>query len=174
MKALNFILILIAATVITNCNRKSNSDSREVGVTELTMTEEVDDISPPPPPGFISPFKTLEEWLDNICTNEKPANPIATFEFGFFEGPDNYTLYLVGMNRYDKTENHTVIRVEYEPTHMYFPLPANEYKISERQQVVEKLTSQLKDFIGTAKFKNCFLAKAKTITTSFKGEIWSQ
>jgi len=55
---------------------------------------------------------------------------------------------------------------------MYFKLPEIEYKNLNREQLVGKPTAQLKDFTKTEKFKTSFLAKAKSITTDFKGEIW--
>ena len=173
MRILNFIFILILGQFFINCDRKENSASPEIRTEELTLTEEVDDIAPPPPE-YTSSFKTLQEWLFNICDNKKPEKSISTFEFGLFEGEDNYTLYLVGLNKYNKTQNHSVTRIEFEPVSMYCTLPANEYKNLGRQQVIERVASQLKNFFATDKFKQSFLAKSKSITTSFKGEIWFQ
>ena len=94
------------------------------------------------------------------------------YRIGLFESAGDYVVFLVGVNSYEK-ENTTLTLIEFEPSNMYFRLPKNEYKNLNRKQLLNKLTSQLKDFTNTTQFKLSFIAEAKSITTDFNGEIWS-
>lgn len=138
-------------------------------VQEVTFEDIVDDV-PPPPPHLTSNFKTLQDWLFSICDTEKPEKSIATYNFGLFESPDDHVIFLVGLNKYYK-ENTSVTRIEFEPSKMYFQLPKSEYKNLNREQLLDKLTFQLKVFTNTETFKASFLAKAKSITTDFRGDL---
>lgn len=153
------------------CNHKKDSEPSRLVTQDVELTEEVDDV-PPPLPGQTSNYKNVQEWLFKICDKEKPAKSITTYNFGLFESPGNYTIFLVGLNKYG-TAQHSVTRIEFEPTRMYFQLPKSEYENLNREHLLTKLTSQLKDFTKTEKFKTSFFAKAKTITTDFNGKIWS-
>ena|ERR1022692_2644872 len=128
----------------------------------------------PPPPGLISSFDTLQDWLINICDSEQPEKSIATYNFGLFESAGDYTIFLIGENTYDKEQNYSVTSIDFKPLHMYFPLPKSEYENLIREQLVEQLTDELRGFTKTDKFKNSFLAKANSIKTDFSGEIWSR
>jgi hypothetical protein len=58
---------------------------------------------------------------------------------------------------------------------MYFKLPENYFKNLNKQQLLDKLTSELKNFTATEKFKNSFFAKAKAIAFESTGQtIWSR
>jgi len=156
-----------------NCDRNTDAQRSDFIVEHVTVTEEVDDV-PDPPPGFKSDFKTLEEWLVKVCTTEAPQKPIATFRFGLSELPDDYMLFVVGLNEYFIAKNHSATRIDFAPANMYFTLPKNEYKDLKREQVIERVTTQLKDFIKTDQFRHSFFAKSETIITDFSGKIWSK
>lgn len=95
----------------------------------------------------------------------KPSNECRTH---------NIIIYLVGLNKYDKGDtSHT--RIKFEPSNMYFQLPNSEYKDLSRDQMLNKLTVQLKAFTKTEKFKSSFLAKANAIILESSGQtIWSK
>lgn len=162
--------MLLIVPFFMDCNNKPQPDKPKIITENVVFNEEVDDV-PPPPPGLVSNFKSLQDWLFKICDRDKPGKSIMTYNFGLFESPGNYTIFLVGLNQYEK-KNSLITRIEFEPKSMYFRLPETEYKNLNREQLVDKLTAQLKDFTKTEKFKTSFLAKAKSITTDFKGEIW--
>lgn len=172
MKLLNFIFIILIGQLFMECNYKSHSDPPEVKTEYGVIREEVEEVSPPPP-GPTSNFKTLEEWLFNICDKEKPEKSITTYIFGLFESADDYTIFLVGINKYDKGQD-SVTRIDFEPSNMYYPLSKSENKNLTQEQVQDQLTTLLRDFIKTDKFKNSFLAKAYSITVEFYGMIWSR
>jgi hypothetical protein len=155
-----------------DCNRKEDYNEPKLTTSQIVITEEEDVVSPPPPV-LVSKYKTLEEWLVAICDNENPKASIDTYNFGVFESEGMYTVYLVGMNRY-KEGNHLDSRIEFEPSEMYFPMPKSEHEKLEREQVLDNIKAQLKDFINSEKFRNSFFARAKSINVRYSGEIWSK
>jgi hypothetical protein len=136
------------------------------------FTEEQDDV-PLPPPNLSSSFKTIDEWLSNICDNDGPEKAISRYTFGVFESPDEYVLFLVGWNTYVEG-NHAVTQIDFEPSDMYFPLPLDQYKNMNRAQVFDELERQLREFLKSEKFKNSFLAEGKTIELAATGEVLFQ
>lgn len=157
-----------------DCSRKEDSDQSELRYSQIVISEEVDEVSPPPP-DLTSNFRTLQEWLFNACDKDKPKTAIATYDFGFFESPGEYIVFVVGLNTYEKNENHSITTINFEPSDMDFQLPKSEHENLDREQVLDKVKAQLKDFIKTEKFKTSFFAQAKSIKTSFDGdEIWSK
>lgn len=149
-------------------------DSKNIKITQVTFEQIEDDVEPPPP-HLTSNFNTLQDWLFNICDNEKPQKVISTYNFGLYQSPNNNVIFLVGLNNYTKGQS-AITRIEFQPSDMYFQLPAVEYKNLNPEQLVNKLTAQLKDFTNTEKFQHSFLANAKSITTNFKfkEDIWSK
>jgi hypothetical protein len=175
MRLLPFIIILICCQVPIACTNKKvvNHDGQSEVKQIVTLSEE-EDSPDPPPPGFTTRFKNLQEWLLNVCANDKPQKPIATYNFALFEGSGRYTLCLTGTNTYAVSPGSTAIRIDFTPKDMYFTLPGSEYAHLERDKVLTRLTSQLHEFITTDKFKQSFLGEAKSITTDWKGQIWSK
>ena len=170
-----FIIISLVASLSTSCTQKKKTESGKVEVKEVTLYDyQVDDDVEPPPPNLTSNFKNLQEWLVNICDDKKPNKSIADYEFGLFESPDDYTIFLVGINRYKKGDT-SYTRIEFEPTNMYFPLPKGEYKNLNRDKLLNRLISQLKEFTETKKFKDSFFTDADKITFTTNGQtIWSK
>jgi hypothetical protein len=150
--------------------KQENIEVRSVDV----GTVEIDDVGPPPP-DFTNSYETLQEWLFSICDKEQPQKSIETYSFGLFEGQEEYTVSLVGTNKYQEDKNRLVINIDFDPEDVYFNLPDKEFKSLKREQVLERLTAQLKEFTKTNKFLHSFLAKAHVITTEWNGEtIWSK
>lgn len=155
------------------CEQQAN-DAGEVKVQEVQFEVVEDDVEPPPP-HLLSQFKTLQDWLHNICEKDKPQKPIAKYKFGLFESPNDYTLVLVGENTYTEEKNRSVTRIEFAPANMYFKLPEMYYENLSRQQLLDKLASQLKEFANTKEFKTSFFTKANTVVFETNGQtIWSK
>lgn len=154
-------------------SENDNNIERHYEIKDVSFTSE-DDVATPPPPGFTSGFTNLEEWLVNICNDRKPQKPIDTYRFALFERQDAYILCFSGENTYEESKTHTATRIDFAPKDMYFQLPGEEYKNLGREEVLERLTFQLKEFVESDQFKQSFLREAKTITTDWAGEIWSK
>lgn len=78
-------------------NQQPKKDSVKVTVHEVTL-QVVEDGIEPPPPHLTTKFKSLQDWLINICDNDKPKKSISKYKFELFESPNNYTIALIGVN----------------------------------------------------------------------------
>lgn len=127
------------------------------------------------PPSDLEPnFTSLEEWLSSICDEDAPEKSIAEYRIGLFESEQASTLTLVGFNTYEKDKYTTLNLIEFEPTSMYFSLPESYFTNSTREQLLDKLCSELKDFASTEKFKASFLTKGDIgVFETTGGIIWS-
>ncbi|MFZ1798222.1 MAG: hypothetical protein WAU24_00025 [Chitinophagaceae bacterium] len=128
----------------------------------------VEDVQPPPF-NIKTTFKTVEEWLFNICDSEKPQKPVTNYSIGIFESRNDYTLSFVGLY-----VNQRKTEIAYEPLNMYFLLPKTEYKDLSREQLADKLVIQLKKFTATKKFMSSFLVQADSIFLNGTTKIWSK
>jgi len=160
-------------------NQNNKKGTGKVIVTHITISSEHIAF----PMTVKSKFKTIQDWLIDVCNSNKPEKPIEEYKFNYYsDGLGNYTLFLKGVNRYEesykeKDDYYTTTneRIEFMPSNKYFKLPKGEYKKLDRTQINEKLTSQLKDFFSTEVFKTSFMANANAITTTYDGEtIWSK
>jgi hypothetical protein len=156
-------------------SEQANGGSSKFKVQHVNLEDIVENDVEPPPLHLISEFKTLHEWLLNIYENDKPQKLITKYRFGLFESPNDYTLFLVGVNTYEEEQNRSITRVEFVPENMYFRLPETYYNSLNREQLLDKLTFQLKDLLNTEKFETSFLAKANIVVFDTNGEtIWSK
>ncbi|GGI51556.1 hypothetical protein GCM10011425_27680 [Mucilaginibacter galii] len=134
-----------------------------------TVTE--DDIGPPPL-NLTSQFKTLHDWLVNICNSNKPKKAITKYNVDLFESTNDYTLCLTGVNTYVKGDD-SFVKIEYTPQNLYYRLPVSFHKGINRQQVLMKLMLELEDFTTTIEFKNSFFTRSNAIVFLPNGKkIW--
>jgi hypothetical protein len=175
MSSKNFIFIfLIFSPIVALCQTHKSNTVKVILETRQSMSVEMPEV-PEPPAHINSKFKTLQEWLNNICDSNQPQKPVSEFKFNFIQSSDKYIVYMVGINKYGKDENSISTYIEFQPNDMYFILPKPEYDNLTNDQVREKLSSQLKKFVATEKFANSFLAKSKVIKLWFNNEtIWQK
>ena len=150
-------------------SQQTKKELKEIVVQDVTYVDVVDDI-PPPSRHLTTKFKTLQDWLFDICDSKEPRKPIQHYSFGLFETPDKKLLFFVGQNTYTKEKRSRTL-TEFKPLNMYFPL-SKEYDSLTQEQIADKLFLELKEFTNTEKFKNSFLTKANSIGLVFKGAIW--
>ncbi|MEX6690832.1 hypothetical protein QTN47_25210 [Danxiaibacter flavus] len=153
--------------------QQSENSPGKIRIQYLQFKDIEDDIKPPPP-NLVSKFKTLQDWLLDICNSNKPKKSIIKFKFELFESANDYTIVLAGVNTYDEGKNRSVTRIEYRPRNMYFKLQETYYVGLDRQQLLDKLTAELKDFSNTEKFRNSFFTKARIVVFETNGQtVWS-
>lgn len=146
------------------CNGKPEVEVRNVTVEETKNAPE----PPPPPPSFsCSNSLTLQEWFFKLCDEEKPGGAIIAYNLGLFDTDNYYAIYLIDSNEHAKEDQVSATKNDHERSTEYYPLSKTEYKDLKWEQVLDKIKSQLKEFIKTEKFKNSSLAKAKAITIRF-------
>ena len=159
-----FTLTVFLIHLVLACN-----DKTETQVEEITMTETETETAPePPPPSFsCSNSVTLEEWFFKLCDTEKPKKDVIAYNFGLFGSDNCYAIHLVDSIQYEKDKRDTARKNEPDTSSSYYPLSKSEYEALEWKQVLNKIKSQLEEFVKTERFKNSYLAKAKIITMRF-------
>ena len=165
MKILKLILISNGILIILSCNQ---ADMKSKYIVEHVHLQEIKDDIEPPPLDLKPTFKSVEDWLYNICESDSPKKYISHYSIGIFESKDSYILFLVGLNR---TKNHE--KVDFQPTNMYFLVSKVEYKVLGIEQFINKMAMQLKTFTETKKFEDSFLAKSNSIVFD-NAVIWAK
>jgi len=136
----------------------------------------VEQVEPPllPPAGFISPFKTFQEWLLNICDTEPPEKPISEYEFLLFDSPTGKGLSFTGQNTYSSLDKSVITRrIEFKPSNMFFIFDEDEYRNLTFDHLHMRVVNDLVAFTKTTKFNSSYLSKAESITTNFS-TVWSR
>lgn len=143
--------------------------------TKEIVATKVKFVKTPPLPPTTSPFKTMEEWLSSLCDTEKPQKSISIYHFKLLESENNahHTLMVFGTNE-TRVEHGFYQENYFNPATMYYPFQKNEFENHlTREEVLNRVTSQIKAFTNTTKFRNCFFASAKYIITEYNGEtVW--
>jgi hypothetical protein len=143
---------------------------RKVSATAKSVTETI----PPPPPGFVSPFESLTDWLSYICENNQISeNVVSEYHFGLLTSPGDNLIFLLGYNTSVTDENLNARRIVFTPkTHTFFALPNKLYGNMSDQQLSSRLFDELREFVKTPKFQKSFLSKGHSITTNFGDNLW--
>jgi hypothetical protein len=113
----------------------------------------------------------MAEWLSALCTTEPPEESVVVYDFGLFESSVGNVIFLVGSKEYRKGQL-SISKIDFEPTDMYFNLPADEYGSLNSEEVKAKLLKQIIEFTKTDQFRNSFFNNAKLILTDFGGKVW--
>jgi hypothetical protein len=162
MRAQYFILTLFFGHLLLACNDKIETQVEDISITESEGAPE------PPPPSFsCSNSVTLQEWFFKLCDAEKPGKTVVAYKFELFETDNCYAIHLIDSIEYKKGEQGLARKKDSDTSVNYYPLSKNEYEELEWKQVLNKIKSQLNEFVKTEKFKNSSLAKAKDITMRF-------
>jgi hypothetical protein len=167
----NFIFILLLISPGVANSQQPKRDSTKVVRQQQVRAVEIADIADPPPPNLNVTFNNIHDWLSNLVSHNKSKKNIAEYKFGLFESTDNNTLYVVGVNTYFAGRDSAFARIEFKPSNMYFKLPKSEYENLNRDQLIDSLTSQLKDFSKSDEFKNSFFTKSDMVIFETNGEI---
>jgi len=126
----------------------------------------------PPSSRFVTPFNSLQEWLQYLCEHEHRSEPVSEYMIAFSE-PPHVLAYLVGHN-HGVEQGVPVTRIVFQPKqYMWFELPQKIYRGLTREQLIDKVHSELSEFFKTEHFKKSFLARGYNISTNFQEDIWS-
>jgi hypothetical protein len=114
--------------------------------------------------------ESFYNWLGQLDKSETIPNSIVALNFGIFETTENYTIYLIGSEKYDVEDDDWATEVGYEPKDKYLLLPdSKEYDWQEIQSKVENF---LIEFIGSEKYRNSIFSNVENITIGFDdGEL---
>jgi hypothetical protein len=175
MNFINYVWPLSVATFILCCNPKKEHSSDLAEVRDIVVTSVEYEPPPPPPPPLpntSSNFRSIQSWLSHICEQEESLPPGLIFHFGVFHNEAGITLYFYG----DGEENQDTGKVKkpfsFYPKEMYYILP-KEKQFASKEKSMEIMTKELKQFVQSDKFLQCFFQNARAITTEWAGNIWS-
>ena len=146
---------------------ENEKDEFEVRHVVLTSRVFMDAPPPPPPDDFVSPFKTIQEWLTDICDSKEPDKTIEDLQISLSESPTRAILCLEGYNTEIIDHNTTAHRITFIPPNGDFPLPEDDYGPLSKQQVQDRVLNEVVEFSKTEKFQNSFLWQAKYIVINF-------
>lgn len=120
----------------------------------------------------VTPFNSIQEWLNFLCEHEHRSEPVSEYLIAFSE-PPHVLAYLVGHN-HSVERGVPVTRIVFQPKqYMWFELPTKKYGMLTKEQLIDKVHFELKDFFTTEQFKKSFLARRYNISTNFQEDIWS-
>src|SRR3954468_5189322 len=103
-------------------------------------------------------------WLEDIIKTENPSKDIIAYNFGVFETPEGYEIYLVGSIEFDKDDFDWACNTDFVPKKKYFKLGQ---KNADWQIILEQVKKLIINFSETDVFKNSFLNNAKAIAAGF-------
>jgi hypothetical protein len=166
MRTLCFMLTLFFGHLILACNHNTEVEMKEVTIVG-SVSESVPAPEPPPPSFSCSNPVTLQEWFFKFCDTEKPKKDIINYKLELFDTENCYAIHLIGVKEYETENQDSSGKNDPENSDNYYPLSKNEYKELNWKQTLNKIRSQLNEFVKTENFKNSSLAKAKTITILF-------
>lgn len=157
-----------------SCHQDNGNIEKKTVVQHISFEQSEEDIEPPPPK-FSTTYKSVEEWLTDICTNEKNPKAISNYNIGLFELQDGYVLFLVGTNDYEIDKTHSETHNDFMPANMYFKIPKTYYDHLTREALLQKLVLDLTNFTKTNTFKNSFLTQSNQIIFRTTGKkIWAK
>jgi len=125
------------------------------GYSVMQFREEV----PAPPPGFVSPFRSIEEWLMAIISAESPQKKITEYKFLFFGVSGDFLLGLAGYNAYRDNGIETY-KIDFKPSPMFFALPKDIYDRLPMMEAHGRVVDELIAFTRTAAFQDSFFTAA--------------
>jgi len=65
----------------------------------------------------------FEEWMEEVEASAGVPENLTAFNFGLFETPDGYCMYLMGAKVYDRDDPDWACEEDFTPEARYLPLP---------------------------------------------------
>ncbi|MGN7787785.1 hypothetical protein ACTJIJ_24840 [Niabella sp. 22666] len=173
---------LLFAVFCASCsNAKKNVEEpytvQEVSIQNVTIEDSIEEPPPPPPPRHTSKFATFSEWLKNLCNIENADSRVQYYEV-FLSKKENpaaadkaqYFMSITGSEKNGIEDTaYSENRDHFYPREVYLsPLTSVYSKLTE-EQAIQKVNEELKAFVQSPLFKNCFVGKAKSIR--FRGKV---
>ncbi|WP_114792609.1 hypothetical protein U0035_02550 [Niabella yanshanensis] len=167
---------LLFMVLYTSCNNEKENIEKpytvqEVSIQEVISANSTEEPPPPPPPRHTSKFATFSEWLKNLCDIENPDSRVQYYEV-FLLKKDNppatdQAQYFMGIRGSEKNRKEDAVYNEkdghFYPREVYLTPSTSVYSQLNEEQAIQKVKEELKAFIQSSQFKQCFLRKAKSI-----------
>lgn len=111
--------------------------------------------------------KLFSQWMTVLNAKEKPAKDIIAFNFGLLETDGGFAAYLMGAKSFDPDDGDWACNIDYEPEYKYMILDQRLTKGMNWENVLERMTQVIGDYIKTDEFNSSILKNATAITTGF-------
>ncbi len=121
-----------------------------------------------------SKFKSMQDWLTNICQGKIPKKKISEYVIRLVSSQvsNEHIVCLYGVSTRFDAIGQPYTSIDFKPSSVFFKFPKIKYNSFSYKQMQEELTNQLKDFISTQEFHNSFLSN-ENIRMSFSDKpIW--
>ena len=150
------------------CMKDSPNNNKNNRVVARSMVEQV------LPPSFhvVTPFNSLEEWLTFLCEHENLSKPLSEYVIEFSEPP--HVLVSLAGYHHDIEQGVPISKIVFQPKqYPWFELTMEKYVGLSRQEFIQAIHSELREFFKTEQFKRSFLARGFTISTNFEEDLWT-
>ncbi|WP_108649879.1 hypothetical protein [Dongshaea marina] len=107
--------------------------------------------------------QTIHQWLAQIT--EQADSDIIAFNFGMFQSPQGYQLYLMGSASYDPTDDNWACDEDYTPENGCLSLES--FSFANETSALEEVAGVLLNYIQGPQFEGSVLANAEAITIGF-------
>ena len=105
----------------------------------------------------------FSEWIDHLQRTEPPFDDVTAFNFGVFESPDGFRLYLSGAKEYDADNEDWACANDYYPNGRYFQTLLAEDKW---EDALETAVRVVRNFLTSSNLSSSFL-QDRIVTVGF-------
>lgn len=114
----------------------------------------------------------IADWIANNEIISRQVDGISACNFGLFESPKGYTIYLTGSKEYDSEDDDWALDVDYEPQYKYLIIPIEFTQRHDWLGVLEIVRTSLTEYLNSEAFSISGLSTIEVITTGFDdGEL---
>ena len=107
------------------------------------------------------------EWIKRIGRSSPPPPDISALNIGLFETPTGYAAYLIGLKKYDPTDDDWACQEDYSPNEKFLELPAEFVNGKGWQQVENDMLTVIARFLAINASSENVLTNAAVVTVGF-------
>ena len=111
-------------------------------------------------------YLEFRDWLNRINQSEVIPADLSAFNFGLFQTPNGYSIYLIGSTIFTEDNDDWAGEEDFAPREKYFELPSN-FKDKNWKELEDFVKELVIDFINSEDFQKTFLARTVAITVGF-------
>ena len=166
----HYRLAIIPFLLLFSCKQYKRAVVNDVS---MLVVEGRSFAEPPPPPGIAcGRGGSLKEWFVQICKTEKPdiEDSVTKYRFVLYDNGPCYLICLLNRKDYPQGDSMSAHSTRRKPVPVFTSLSKTEYKGLDWLQVMEKVTTQLGDFVMIPEYRKSSLAKATSIIIQFDNE----
>jgi hypothetical protein len=109
----------------------------------------------------------FNNWIEQLNESENPESQIIAFNFGLFEKPNGFSMYLIGSKEFSKDDDDWSCNEDFEPKNKYMEFPTETIKEKNWEDILNCSVELIKKYVESNKFQNSILKNAVAITTGF-------